>query len=35
MRTEFHFSALHHGDYLCVVGRVVICGCVCVLVRLN
>jgi hypothetical protein len=27
-RTEFHFSALRHGDYVCVVGRVVVCGCV-------
>jgi hypothetical protein len=27
VRTEFHFSALRHGD--CVVGgRVVVCGCV-------
>jgi len=29
-RTEFHFTALRHGDYgtLRVVGRVVVCGCV-------
>ncbi len=27
MCAEFHFSALHHGDYS-VVGQVVVCGCV-------
>jgi hypothetical protein len=27
VRTELHFSALHHGDYG-IVGRVVVCGCV-------